>query len=96
MIEYIVSFLHFVDIKIDIKEDWSSQLQFLSLNDSSLTDNFWTSIEEVFQGRQIPLLDVNIGSNPDLSTKCLDSITKLTSGNTLKLIILHQGRECTS
>ncbi|CAC5367795.1 unnamed protein product [Mytilus coruscus] len=86
------------DLKIDLKEDHTSQLQIISLNDCSLTDNFWACVEEVFQGRQIPLFDINIGSNSDLSPKCFDSILKLTSDgegiSTLRRINYSLNNQC--
>ncbi|XP_063437505.1 uncharacterized protein LOC134718750 [Mytilus trossulus] len=86
------------DLKVDLKEDHTSLLQIVSLSDGSLTDNFWACIEEVFKGRQIPVFDINIGSNSDLSPKCFDSILKLTSdgeGNsTLQRINYSLNNQC--
>ncbi|VDH90227.1 Hypothetical predicted protein, partial [Mytilus galloprovincialis] len=85
-------------VPVDLKEDHTSQLQIISLNDGSLTDNFWACVEEVFQGRQIPAFDINIGSNSDLSPKCFDSILKITSDgegiSTLRRINYSLNNQC--
>lgn len=55
-------------------------LQVLSLIDSHLTDEFFEALQKLYQGRQLPLTEIDISSNNDLTGKCVHSLAKITAG----------------
>lgn len=55
-------------------------LQVLSLIDSHLTDEFFEALQKLYQGRRLPLTEIDISSNNDLTGKCVHSLAKLTAG----------------
>nr|XP_022345878.1 uncharacterized protein LOC111138293 [Crassostrea virginica]XP_022345879.1 uncharacterized protein LOC111138293 [Crassostrea virginica] len=55
-------------------------LQVLSLIDSHLCDEFFTDLHSLYCGRQIPLTEVDVSSNNNLTAKCVHSLAKITTG----------------
>ncbi|XP_052803318.1 uncharacterized protein LOC128233605 [Mya arenaria] len=56
-----------------------SKLQVLSLNDSNLMDGFLTSLEKSCRGKLLNLVEIDLTSNKDLTTDCLDCVASITS-----------------
>ncbi|XP_033725750.1 uncharacterized protein LOC117315599 [Pecten maximus] len=63
-----------------VRPDVVSNLQFLSLNSSKITDNFLSATAQLLKGRQLPLSDLDIGANDALTIGCLKSVVDMTSG----------------
>ncbi|XP_056005417.1 uncharacterized protein LOC125659591 isoform X1 [Ostrea edulis] len=55
-------------------------LEVLSLIDSHLTDGFLKALQGLFEGRQIPLTEIDISSNNELTGKVVHFLSKLTKG----------------
>ncbi|XP_056005420.1 uncharacterized protein LOC125659591 isoform X2 [Ostrea edulis] len=53
-------------------------LEVLSLIDSHLTDGFLKALQGLFEGRQIPLTEIDISSNNELTGKVVHFLSKLT------------------
>lgn len=69
----------FTDMVLPPRETPPS-LQVLSLIDSHLTDEFFEALQKLYQGRQLPLTEIDISSNNDLTGKCVHSLAKITAG----------------
>lgn len=73
------SFCTFTDMVLPPREAPPS-LQVLSLIDSHLTDDFFDALQKLYQGRQLPLTEIDISSNNDLTGKCVHTLAKITAG----------------
>lgn len=73
------SYCTFADMVLPPREA-STSLQVLSLIDSHLTDEFFDALQKLYQGRQLPLTEIDISSNNDLTGKCVHSLAKITAG----------------
>lgn len=71
-----------------VKENETCSLHCLSFSNSHLTDEFWEILAAIFKGRQLPLIDINLNNNGDLTPKCMESIVSLTSGKFCFIFIL--------
>ena len=69
----------FTDMDLPQREAPPS-LQVLSLIDSHLCDEFFTDLHSLYCGRQIPLTEVDVSSNNNLTAKCVHSLAKITTG----------------
>ena len=75
-------------IFLDVKAPTDAQpcvLEILSLNDSHVTNEFFSVLVDRLKGRQLPLVDLDLGANESLTADCLDVIVKLTSGKTMSI-----------
>jgi len=58
----------------------TSTLEVLSLNDCDLQDSLFTTLEKTCKGRLLNIREVDLTANKNLTTACLDCLTKMTSG----------------
>ncbi|XP_062588751.1 uncharacterized protein LOC134250409 isoform X1 [Saccostrea cucullata] len=77
----------FKDTTVDTKDivvparEAPPSLQILSLSDSHLTDEFFEALQTLYQGRQIPLVEIDVSSNDGLTGKCVHFLAELTKGD---------------
>jgi hypothetical protein len=69
--------------------DAPPSLEVLSLIDSHLTDGFLKTLQGLFEGRQIPLIEIDISSNNELTEKVVHFISELTTGINLFPFFLY-------
>ncbi|XP_060072518.1 uncharacterized protein LOC132552338 [Ylistrum balloti] len=74
-------------VKSCVRPEVKPNLQFLSLNSSKITDNFLSSIATLLKGRQLPLIDLDIGANDELTPKCLMTVAEMTSADGIPSVL---------
>ncbi|OWF49630.1 uncharacterized protein LOC110451468 [Mizuhopecten yessoensis] len=62
-----------------VRPDVISNLQFLSLSSSKINDTFISSIATLLKGRQLPLIDIDLSANDELTPGCLKFVADMTS-----------------
>jgi len=72
---------YFPDLQSCVRADTQPVLQILSLSDCSLTNEFWEILAALVQGRQLPIREIDVGANGDLTASSLKTILGITSGN---------------
>lgn len=76
--------VHIVDIVLPPRNAPPS-LEVLSLIDSHLTEGFLKALQGLFEGRQIPLTEIDLSSNNELTGKVVHFLSKLTKGIIINL-----------
>ncbi|KAK3094982.1 hypothetical protein FSP39_008700 [Pinctada imbricata] len=57
----------------------TSALEILSMSDSHVTDDFFSELVVKLQGKILPLVELDIGANEQLTSKCIEDVLKISS-----------------